>query len=330
MWKIDFLLGGKVRLFWLLGHIDSTSWSGKSDAHDLSTWFFSRVWGLGCGTTQLIQTGVMGGKFLQFHPPRSCWPLHESRSSQHSSNWWAIRRFGFEQSFCCPISFLTTLLDLFFANLFVRQLGLWFNSLFTSVLLKSSEPRNTQLQDFVIEFSKLSIPGRFAAWLLLRWAHQKLKNLQDQGVVLTPECIFVAAVALGWAWAYSNFFGLIMRYFTKRANMSQINRALQYIEQNEEARWVKADICFFIFVRFLAGNFFEGCFNTFETHPFTTWWSQTLFFHPAYLGSLCCAISRWSTATPTRIRYQWIWKSRMPNKKHAVECHECRLCFFWT
>ena len=31
-----------------------------------------------------------------------------------------------------------------------------------------------------------------------------------------------------------------MRYFTKRANMSQINRALQYIEQNEEARWVKA------------------------------------------------------------------------------------------
>eukprot|EP00438_Fugacium_kawagutii_P019623 Skav232796 [mRNA] locus=scaffold614:296542:305254:+ [translate_table: standard] len=47
-----------------------------------------------------------------------------------------------------------------------------------------------------------------------QWAHQKLKNLQDQGVVPTPQ------------------------YFTKRANMSQINRALQYIEQNEEARWV--------------------------------------------------------------------------------------------
>ena len=31
-----------------------------------------------------------------------------------------------------------------------------------------------------------------------------------------------------------------MRYFTKRASMSQINRALQYIEENEEARWVKA------------------------------------------------------------------------------------------
>ena len=46
----------------------------------------------------------------------------------------------------------------------------------------------------------------------VRWAFQKLKNLQDQGVV----------------------------YFTKRASMSQINRALQYIEQNEEARWVKA------------------------------------------------------------------------------------------
>lgn len=48
------------------------------------------------------------------------------------------------------------------------------------------------------------------------WAHQKLKNLQDQGVV----------------------------YFTKRANMSQINRALQYIEQNEEARWVKVIHCY--------------------------------------------------------------------------------------
>ncbi|CAK9052629.1 ER lumen protein-retaining receptor 1 [Durusdinium trenchii] len=48
------------------------------------------------------------------------------------------------------------------------------------------------------------------------WAHQKLKNLQDQGVV----------------------------YFTKRASMSQINRALQYIEQNEEARWVKVIHCY--------------------------------------------------------------------------------------
>ncbi|CAJ1455555.1 unnamed protein product [Effrenium voratum] len=47
-----------------------------------------------------------------------------------------------------------------------------------------------------------------------RWAHQKLKNLQDQGVV----------------------------YFSKRASMNQINRALQYIEQNEEARWVKAGL----------------------------------------------------------------------------------------
>ena len=32
----------------------------------------------------------------------------------------------------------------------------------------------------------------------------------------------------------------VVRYFTKRASMSQINRALQYIEENEEARWVKA------------------------------------------------------------------------------------------
>ena len=35
-------------------------------------------------------------------------------------------------------------------------------------------------------------------------------------------------------------YSLLVRYFTKRASMSQINRALQYIEQNEEARWVKA------------------------------------------------------------------------------------------
>ncbi|CAJ1375440.1 unnamed protein product [Effrenium voratum] len=49
-----------------------------------------------------------------------------------------------------------------------------------------------------------------------RWAHQKLKNLQDQGVV----------------------------YFSKRASMNQINRALQYIEQNEEARWVKVIHCY--------------------------------------------------------------------------------------
>jgi len=49
-----------------------------------------------------------------------------------------------------------------------------------------------------------------------KWVHSKLTNLQDQGVV----------------------------YFTKRASMSQINRALQYIEQNEEARWVKVIHCY--------------------------------------------------------------------------------------
>jgi len=48
------------------------------------------------------------------------------------------------------------------------------------------------------------------------WVHQKLKSLQNQGVV----------------------------YFTKRASMSQINRALQYIEENEEARWVKVIHCY--------------------------------------------------------------------------------------
>jgi len=43
------------------------------------------------------------------------------------------------------------------------------------------------------------------------WIMAKLKNLRNQGVC----------------------------YFTKSASVSQINRALQYIEQNEEARWVK-------------------------------------------------------------------------------------------
>ncbi len=52
--------------------------------------------------------------------------------------------------------------ELFFLQFFVRQLDSWFNSLFTSVLLKSSELRNTQLQDFTIKFSKLSMLGCLA------------------------------------------------------------------------------------------------------------------------------------------------------------------------
>ncbi|CAE8627635.1 unnamed protein product [Polarella glacialis] len=43
------------------------------------------------------------------------------------------------------------------------------------------------------------------------WIRTKLKTLRNQGVV----------------------------YFTKSASISQINRAVQYIEQNEEARWLK-------------------------------------------------------------------------------------------
>merc|ERR1711957_414879 len=42
-----------------------------------------------------------------------------------------------------------------------------------------------------------------------KWIVSKLQKLRNQGVV----------------------------YFSKHANMNQINRALQYIEENEEARW---------------------------------------------------------------------------------------------
>ena len=209
--------------------------------------FFPKVWPwLWHHSTH--STGVMGRNFCSFVPQghvdlctsldlHSIHPIDEPFEGSASDSRFLFNFFFwrlFWKAFFCH-------------NLFVRQLGLWFNSLFTSVLLKSSELRNTQLQDFTIKFSKLSMLGCLAAWLLPRWAHQKLKNLQDQGVVLTPECIFVAAVAWGEHGHIQIPFGLITRYFTKRANMSQINRALQYIEQNEEARWVKAGHVFLYF-----------------------------------------------------------------------------------
>lgn len=161
---------------------------------DLSCFF--RRFGPGCGTIQLIQpeswgeiSAVSSPKVMLTFARVSIFTAFIQLMSHSKVR---PRTVGF-----CSIVFFDDFFGKFFlANLFVRQLGLWFNSLFTSVLLKSSELSNTQLQDFTIKFSKLSMLGCLAAWLLPRWAHQKLKNLQDQGVVLTPECIFVAAV--GW------------------------------------------------------------------------------------------------------------------------------------
>jgi len=66
----------------------------------------------------------------------------------------------------------------------------------------------------VLSHSKVmqSVIKRFVDFdVVQQWTVAKLRRLRNQGVI----------------------------YFTKSANMSQINRALQYIEENEEARWVR-------------------------------------------------------------------------------------------
>merc|ERR1712190_408142 len=74
-------------------------------------------------------------------------------------------------------------------------------SIFSSLMMMLSQSKVTR------SILKLFIHTNAAQ----EWMLAKLQMLRNQGVV----------------------------YFTKHANLSQINRALQYIEENEEARWVR-------------------------------------------------------------------------------------------
>jgi len=75
-------------------------------------------------------------------------------------------------------------------------------TIFTAFLKLLRESKSAR---FVIK-SLFKEPG-----IVQKWVQNKLSRIRRQGVV----------------------------YFTKSASLSQINRALQYIEENEEARWVR-------------------------------------------------------------------------------------------